>query len=212
MPLDSWHGPYTDPRRAAGYKAQWSTVLRDLVNEVANIGGDEVVVLLQGLSRLDLRQDGFPKSGVKVPDPVVVHLPTSEHGPLRFQSDRWWGWQDNVRAVGLTLTRLRLVAEAGVAQSGQQYQGWAQLPPGSIPLTAGGTAMTVDEAAKFIVSHCDDPVGRLADIADDPYFALVLYKEAARRLHPDKGGDTDDFQQLGQAKALLLAARPTRVA
>lgn len=88
---------------------------------------------------------------------------------------------------------------------GEQYAGWKQLGAG-MPMGAASSTMTVEEAARFIASHSDEPEGRLIDVEDDPSIALVLYKQAARRLHPDAGGSTEDFQRLQEAKAVLLDA------
>ena len=34
---------------------------------------------------------------------------------------------------------------------------------------------------------------------------VTAYKKAARRIHPDKGGSTQEFQELGRAKDAAMA-------
>jgi hypothetical protein len=40
-------------------------------------------------------------------------------------------------------------------------------------------------------------------VEDDPFFATALYRDAAKNLHPDAGGSTEDFQKLQEAKRIL---------
>jgi len=40
----------------------------------------------------------------------------------------------------------------------------------------------------------------------DPYVVGLAYKDAAKRVHPDAGGSTEDFQRLQDAKRVLDGA------
>lgn len=56
---------------------------------------------------------------------------------------------------------------------------------------------------RSIAEHSDDPSGRTYDVDGDPSLALVLLKEAAKRLHPDVGGDPELFRRLTEARDLI---------
>lgn len=102
------------------------------------------------------------------------------------------GWQENLRAIALGLEALRKVDRYGIAKSGQQYRGWAALEMGS----AGDPGpRTLEEAMTFVSEHSDTQAAHAG--------WLVAYRAAAKRLHPDAGGDTRLFQHLQQAKAIL---------
>ena len=68
-------------------------------------------------------------------------------------------------------------------------------------------AMTVEQAADFIAGVSmapDDPTLRPSLIRNAEARANV-YRRAAKRLHPDAGGDTELFRRLQEAKAVLDA-------
>lgn len=95
----------------------------------------------------------------------------------------------------------------GVTKRGEQYTGWKQLPGGT-PMSA---PMTVEAAAKFLAEHGNQSLielGGWANLARPQYVAERehAYRAAARRLHPDAGGNTEDFQRLQEAKRVLDGA------
>lgn len=216
-PLGQWPGVPTgaEERERAAFTAGWSDTLDVLDREVHALGAEEVVLQVDASERA-MRIDGGIRADAKVNGPGVIIAFESKHGPLSYACDRFtggrWrgygkdpapGWQCNVRAIALGLEALRKVDRYGIARSGEQYRGWSQLPPGR-PM---GPAMTIEEAAAFIAAHTDDPAGRAHDVAADPFFALVLFKDAAKRCHPDAGGDPADFRRLTEARDLLAAAQ-----
>lgn len=205
MPIEpgGWDRPLNGDRRRSGYGAKWSTTERELADECSRLGADEVVIGL-ALQREQIRLDGWPKSGVDVPDEVIVYVPRSAHGPLRFLSDRWYPWRDNVRAVVLTLQRLRLVTESGVAQSGEQYKGWAALPPGSPAIASG--EMSLDDALALLKQHASKaaPGREFIVLAGDHYSITQAFKHAVKVAHPDAGGDPAVFAQLTAARERAL--------
>lgn len=205
MPLEpnAFDRPYTNPRRTSNYGVSWNNNIADLAAEAAKLGADEVVIAVD-VSRAELRLDGFPKANTHVPPPVAIYIPGTEHNDLRFLSDRWDDWRDNVRAVGLTLQRLRLVAEAGVAATGEQYQGWQALPPGT-PMPAA--QMTVEGAARLLCDTTMETIGEdWRDVVDGRSSVRDLYREAIKTHHPDHGGDAEMFRRLTEARDLLLSS------
>lgn len=197
-PIDHWHGPQTPDweRHRAPYSAGWARVLDDLDGELEYLDATDVVLGLD-LKPSEIRLDGWPRANATPPPPVVLTFQTPTVGALRFQCDRWDNWRGNVRAIGLTLRRLRLVDEGGCTRSGEQYQGWAALPPAR---EAGPAQMTVETAAAFMALHAWGPDIDPQEAIDDPAGA---YRAAAKVLHPDAGGDPALFLQLKKAKAVV---------
>lgn len=137
---------------------------------------------------------------------------------IRTEMDRFDHWWDNLRAIGLTLQRLRLVEQTGVARSGEQYRGWAALGPGESVALGAGTrpAMTREAAAELLSEHAiESPssgrsvvsVGDLLSTSPE-HAAWALrqaYRLGSRRYHPDAGASADPalFARLTEARKVL---------
>jgi hypothetical protein len=112
--------------------------------------------------------------------------------------DHFKDWQSNLRAIALHLEHLRLASIYGVGEYGEQYKGWLRLEAGApIAMEAG---MTVEAARAFIA----DLAGVSADRVCGPVYGFH-YKQAALKLHPDRGGDPALWDRLQRAKAVLDA-------
>ena len=62
--------------------------------------------------------------------------------------------------------------------------------------------MTVEDAALFIAENSEGAAA-VGSILAFKSFAEMCYKTAAKTLHPDKGGETEQFAQLEKAMSLL---------
>lgn len=193
-PLD-WSGPSTPGggRVVARFKATYPATLELLFREVAQLGGKHLVIQAD-LRERDIRTDGLPRANARYGEhPGVVITFDSAFGPLRYASDTFTDWQDNLRAVALALEALRAVDRYGVSKRGEQYTGWKALP-------AGGqvTFPSADAALRWMAEQDD------ADAL--PEYAGTIYRNLARRFHPDAGGDPDDWDRLDAARTLLATA------
>jgi len=115
-------------------------------------------------------------------------------------------WQDNVRAIALGLEALRKVDRYGIVQSAEQYRGWQALPPGS-PMPAA--KMTIEDAARLLADAAPSLGYESGDLLDSGAADGAIprcYREAAKRLHPDVGGDPELFKRLTEARDLLVAS------
>ena len=92
------------------------------------------------------------------------------------------------------LEALRSVDRHGVTKRGEQYRGLKQLAAGDGPINS-------QEAAAFVSKCCPGSAART--ILEDPEAAEFFYREAAKTLHPDKGGDSDDWNKLQRAMVIL---------
>lgn len=210
-PIKVWPDGWQDPRRKRSsnpFKATYAATLRLLDSELRHLSATDVTLQVAASDR-DMRLDGQLRADAKVSHPgVIVTIETKKHGTLVYPCDafesRYYGdgpsWQANLRAIALGLEALRKVERYGIAERGQQYAGYRELPSG-IEL---GRAMTVEDAARFIAEHSGD-LNRMPEVEDDPSFALALFKDAAKTLHPDAGGDPELFKKLVTARELLEA-------
>ena len=208
-PLDSYPQPETRDRRHSPFGASWTQTV-DLLDREANMLGAPQVILLIDVTERDCRLDGWIRASARPASPrVVVALDTRDHGPLRYSCDRFHDWRDNVRAVALGLEALRKVERYGIASRGEQYRGWQALPPAT---AMPATTMTPEIAAGFLIEHGEPPdcaaparPDELLDLPDGDRADVVAgyYRRAAKRLHPDAGGDPAAFQRLTEAVEAL---------
>lgn len=190
---NDWTKPETASRKNATFRTAWHATERDLGQEADRLGvpGDEPLTISVDVAESDLRVD---RKGilahVNVRSPrVIVWLPNTEHGDMSFQLDAFTHWRDNVRACALGLRDLRRLDRYGMADTGQQYRGFAALP------SAGAST---DVAATVIAEAAHIP---LDEVYADPKAAV---RQAQVRTHPDRGGDPDAFQRVTEMAEVLL--------
>lgn len=166
-PLPDWPHPVTTNRSSGRFKATYSKTLMLLEHELVNLHAHGVVVGA-GFRESDLRLDGTPRADRRQAPyihPGVELSFDSKHGHLTYATDEFHDWQDNLRAIALSLEALRAVDRYGVSKRGQQYAGWAQLAAGGPDAERG--RVLVERAGGMI--------------------------EAMKRYHPDLGGTDRDM-------------------
>lgn len=168
-------------RRWGGFKATLAATMELLEAELRHLEAREPIVIEAGYRPHEIRLDGKPRSGARPSDPAVIISFESRLGPLRYASDAYATHERNLRAIALTLEHLRAVDRYGVTKRGEQYQGWLALPP---------AADSVAEAERIIRRLAGGKAGGPVREA---------YMAAARRLHPDVGGDPEDWAELNRA-------------
>lgn len=213
-PIETWPGELTKRRQTSPFSATYSDTLIILERELDALGSTEVVVQLAVTER-DCRLDGALRADARPTHPgVIVSFETKRHGKLSYPCDtfdpssyrRQEGWHQNLRAVALGLEALRKVQRYGIANTGQQYQGWKALGAG-VPMPAA--AMTVEDAARFLIEHGEwggtpATVDDIVEASGTPV-VTAYFREAAKKLHPDNGGDAALFARLTEARELLGA-------
>ncbi len=156
--------------------------------------GVRQAVIQIDLPESKIRIDGLPRSGAR-PDFQGVRLSfESKYGHLRYATDVFDFWQDNLRAIALGLEALRKVDRYGITKKGEQYTGWKQLPAGITE------ASDIHEGAAFLARYCG--LGPTAIIREEELYRRA-YRAAALKLHPDKGGAVEDFTLLQKVKILF---------
>lgn len=174
-PIDEWPGELTRKRIPSPFKANDVDTEKLLRYEVKRLDGKMLVVQL-AISEMDLRiSDNRPKRRADYRHPGVIVSFESKHGPLKYSTDVFDRWHANLRAVALGLEALRRVDRYGIAERGEQYTGW-------IELEAAGSSPS---AAQELL---------------DSYGGL---RAALKATHPDRGGDSEAFAKVQEAKEML---------
>lgn len=180
-----------DARKRYVFSAGWDSTLQLLERELDMLSCRQGVLEL-GYREQDLRLDGFPRANAIMSTPAVAIAFESKHGPLRYATDRFVDWQDNLRAIALGLEALRKVDRYGISEHGEQYTGWRAI------------ANTAEDPRAVLTRHAfgSQPVGTIDGMTNED-----LYKLALKRVHPDQpGGTTDAFQQVQEARRSLAAS------
>jgi hypothetical protein len=197
---EGWPSPDSDAPWSK-FKATYQSTLELLDRELDYLGAKECTLQVDATER-DCRLDGQLRADAKVGyRGCILSFDTLQHGTLTYSCDAFdahsGAWKHNLRAIALGLEALRKVERYGIANRGQQYAGYRELGTG---IALGPGAMSKDEAAVFIGEAAGwtvppDPM--------DPTVVALAYKTAAKRLHPDAGGDAEQFKRLQEAKAVL---------
>ncbi len=203
--LTVWPRAFAQDQRPSQFSSTYSSTLQLLEKELNFIDARHVVIELAVPSD-QIRNDGLPRSTARPTHPGVIvsfDLPCYINGkwatrPLNMPCDSFTKWQDNLRAIALTLEALRKINRYGVTQGGEQYKGWAALPEPE-PKT---DLAKVGDAVAFVARHSETGIApsKLLKSAEQTKNA---YRAAARRLHPDVGGNEEDFKNLQTAYETL---------
>lgn len=195
-----WPGKQTASyaRRRAAFRVGYAQRLEALDAELAKLGAKDIIIEAEFEAR-EIRNDGWPRSTARPKGPAIIVSFKSDKGPLSFPCDTYTGWEDNLYAIALALEALRAVDRYGVTRQAEQYRGWAQLPPPAAERKAFADRAAAAEWLWVVSGTNYRPDLLLA--GGDPLAAA--YRMAAKKLHPDSGGTTAEFQKLQDAMRLI---------
>jgi hypothetical protein len=175
----------------------------------------DLLQVREALIELDAPPASFKKWGGLFADApttsprVMVTFDLPDVGTVVYACDTYRAWEWNLRGIGLTLERLRLVDGYGATTGHQQYHGFKRLPG------AGESSvvreMTPQEAAALVVGldpqwakfdaavrrSIEDNVLAAADVAKSIILAAV------KVTHPDAGGTAEAFAGVQRARAAI---------
>ena len=167
-------------QKRSPFRAKYAMTLDLLETELGHLRAKDILIQAY-FCREDIRNDGWPRSNARPQKPGVVVTFHKGGAAMSFPCDRFDGWEDNLRAIALSLQALRMVDRYGVTGNNEQYRGFAALPPKSDTRAA---------ALQFLNRVTGLPVPQ---IQSDPQGA---YRLAARACHPDTGGSSSQFHEL----------------
>lgn len=190
--LDLTVRPLVNPPPIAGrwsqFRAPFTQTISMLAHELRELDAKRIVLQL-GLRDRDIRVDGMPRADARLASAAVAISFESVYGPLRYATGEYRDWQDNLRAIALSMKALRAVDRYAVSKRGEQYQGWLALPAST-------------DAADQIVTE-GQAIDLLHTLAPGETDLGRAYKIAAGSTHPDRGGNSDDFRRVMRAKEIL---------
>lgn len=196
-PVETWPGKQTPSyqRKRSRFKASYATTLDDLERELNAIKAKDIVIQCF-LELRDIRNDGWPRSSARPKQPGIIVTFTQEKDSISMPCDTFEDWEQNLRAIALTLHALRMVSQYGVTKHNEQYQGFKRL---EAPKTNGG--MTVEDAAQFLAQQSGS---YSTSIVKDRAAFEMAYRMAARAAHPDaRTGSHEMFVRVQQAAEVL---------
>lgn len=194
-PLDRPRTKYpTNSRFKVAKTASIARMRDELLSELHRYKARDIVLS----SNLKLRIDGFPLSGQRQPDDcgVAVYFTDRSKRRICFACDKWKSVEENIYSIAMTIGAIRGIARWGMQEAvDAAFTGFQALPP---PSTNG--SMTLEDAVLFLAIHGVVP-------KDYIYESRAQYENAARKaamkLHPDRGGDAEEFKKLERAKSLI---------
>lgn len=201
----AWHyeplekRPAFRTRSRSLFKASFSATMALLERELAHLQVRAAVLQLD-VDREDFRLDGSLRAHAKHHSPAVaLAFSHRKHGELVYPCDTYATWQENMRAIALSLAALRTVDRYGVTSRGEQYTGWARLPA---PAAQQGEFRSHQEAFDFLRG-----VGVAVPNPITPAEVEPVLRAAEFKTHPDKGGDPDVFKRVQAARRILTKLR-----
>lgn len=195
-PIGAWPGERTVRRQSSPFSATIGTTVSELQREMRAINAKDVRLQID-LPPGKFRQDGNPRADAVPTTPGLILTFTTKHGAQSFPCDSFTRWEDNLRAVVLSLEALRRVDRYGVTKHGEQYRGFLAIE-GATAMPAGFA--TADAALEFLGKFTG--VGAYELRLIDGAIGRAL-RRAQRETHPDHGGDTATFQRVTLAESKL---------
>ena len=208
-PINKWIGDETKYPGNSQFKQTYSNTKKILESELGKLGAIESSVQLEMFIHADdLRRDGELRANSKPYKPGVVLSFSkvkkrfldertkqwkNELQTLSYPCDTFNDWQDNLRAVALSLEALRKVARYGVFKYEDMLSRLA-LP------SAEGKLSEIDSAIAYLAEWSSWTIDELQH---NPEGQKSAYWGAVQVLHPDKGGNLEDFHRLQEAKKTL---------
>lgn len=192
-PINNWPQEKTRRPRSSPFRTSYNQTIELLDKELIALDVRKAVIQID-LPESKIRIDGLPYSGARPDFQGIMFNFKSKYGPLRYATDVFVFWQDNLRAIALGLEALRKVDRYGITKRGEQYAGWKQLPAAITEVS------DIRMAAEFLARYSD--VAADIILRDNLAFGAA-YRAAAKKLHPDKGGTTENFTILTKIKKLF---------
>lgn len=196
-PIHRWPQAETRNRRRSRFQSSWGSTLSLLKDELRHLRAKAGTVVIQlDLQEREIRLDGYPRANARPATPRVILSFETPDGAYSYPCDTWNDWQDNIRAIALSLQALRAIDRYGVTRQREQYSGWRALPAGG----DSSTTMTTWTAAQLLARLSGYGEHFILDSAEG---TATAYRRAAKESHPDAGGSVEDFQRLQVARLVL---------
>lgn len=209
-PIAKWPGKETSHPKRSLFKATYRVTIGQLEDEIRRMPGADIssLAIEMWVDARDIRLDGQLRANAR-PNKQGVILTFNRHfritrpgqaderkvQTLSYPCDAFDDWQDNLRAITLSLEALRKVERYGVFKYDDIVNRLA-LP------SADGSVSTRESAAEFLEKHSGISKQEImfSDVA-----RASAFRKAAMTTHPDRGGNPETFQKVAEANKTLAA-------
>lgn len=184
--------------QACRFRASYRQTLNLLEKELNHLSAVAIVVQA-GFPQHCVRNDGWPYANAKPLHPAVVLQFRSGKDTLTFRAVTYSSFDDNLRAIAMTLSALRAIDRYGVVQ-GQQYAGFKQI--GSAP-DPKKQPMSWAHAVSWLglyTAQSSLVFTKNREALDE------AYRNACKKTHPDTGGSHEAFLETQEAYRVLREA------
>jgi hypothetical protein len=210
--LDGWPNEYRDGKseyERCRFKATWSKTKALLMRELEKVGA-KGAVLMTGHYPRDITREGLPRVDARSPRfPGVVvafqkwNLSVKRYDVIQFPCETYDHWEDNLRAIALSMEALRAVDRYGVTRHSEQYAGWTKKVESRAGVQGGKLS---PESAALVLAACASASGEQfssALIQSDECEMERSYKVAAKEVHPDVGGSEASMAKVNEARKVM---------
>ncbi len=172
--------PRTDNPGPSKFKVSQEQAQQDVLRQLDLMGAGNIVIS----TNIPIRKDGLPYAKHPQVHDVGVAVYFQRKGmALVIPCDRWWTIAENMRAIGLTIEAIRGLERWGAKQTvDTAFAGFAALPAPKAPWDILGVDQHATEAE-----------------------IKAAHTAAAKRAHPDVGGDDAQMAEINRARDEMLA-------
>lgn len=195
-PMTEWASPPRAKSKHWSWDTGYNAVLGQLRTELAHLGSEYGIVELD-LGHDDIRMDGMPRAQAapRTPRVALWFEVGGQQRVLRCAAFDKWIW--NLKAIGMTLNRNRLAREYGCMSVEAQYRGFDALPSGEF--------VSSEQAAEYLIQMGEVPDCRASSLLGNKDVLGAVRARAAKRHHPDMGGDQATMAKINRAFELCSA-------
>ncbi|HMF55091.1 MAG TPA: hypothetical protein VK619_01915 [Pyrinomonadaceae bacterium] len=215
--IDRWPYGGTSARRAP-FRASYPKTVDLLKSELDRINARNPA-LQTGHRGEDIRFDGLPRVNARTPRFAGVCLtfekwrptgqknaqnqPLGVYDLLEFPCSTFDHWEDNLRAIALTLKSIRETKKYGVGieTRDQHYAGFKHKKVEA--QTGNQTGKLTPEAAANVIAACAEGGWTADTLLNSSAETETAFKAAARKTHPDLGGSVASMSSVNAAIKVL---------
>lgn len=217
--LDRWpYGGKGD--RNSPFKASYPRTVDLLKDELTRVNARRVA-LQTGHYGDDIRMDGLPRVNAKTPRFPGVCLSFEKWIPngqknaqgqalgtydlLEFPCATFNYWEDNLRAIALTLKSIRETKKYGVGRvdRDQHYEGFKHKRVEAQTGVQGKNGALTIESAAAVIAACAEGGWTTEILMRSVDEMESAYRQAARNVHPDFGGTDHSMAKVNEAATVL---------
>lgn len=188
--------PPEERQQSSNFRAPLGGTTSDLAREMRRLDPDD---WRASFGNSHAKSNGLPLHNANPDDPGFVMRWTDDGDQYAVACDAYASLRDNVRSVCKWIHETRMRAQRPVKTAESEFA-TARLPPADEDAIAAPAPSQNGQWGRF-----DGPADVLAVDEDaDPGEIRAAYRDLAKELHPDNGGDRGEFELVCRAKEAML--------